>query len=428
MDFLENPLIMKSAKGLCYYDIEGKRYFDSIGGIFVASLGHCHPRIIEALRKQSEIMTFAPPLHGISDIALEFIDKLGSVAPGKLKYVKGFSGGSESVESALKFARQYYKQAGRPGKYKFISRFMGYHGSTFGAMSASGTGHRKTKFEPQMAGFLKVPNPNQLRDRFSDWDQCNRFAANLFEDSIIYEDPDTVAGIIVEPIGNTGGIITPTQEYYKILRKICDKYNVMLIFDEIITGYGKTGNMFAAQTFDVAPDIICGGKGLSSGVMPLGAMIANEDYAKAFLGKPGCNLEFAHGNTYAQNPLACAVAIAVINEISEKKLDKKAERIGKYLFAKLESLKKYGVIREVRGKGILLGVELVKDSKTNEPFDELGLALKKTALKNGLIMRIDPSWFAVAPALIAEESDIDEMFELIDKSLKDALNVVKKSK
>ncbi|HBG25987.1 MAG: hypothetical protein A2Y10_13745 [Planctomycetes bacterium GWF2_41_51] len=426
MDFLENPLVFKSAKGLYYFDIEGKKYFDAIGGIFVASLGHCHPRIIEALRKQSEIMTFAPPLHGISDVTLEFVDKLGLVAPGNLKYVKAFSGGSESVESALKFARQYFKQTGHPGKYKFISRYMGYHGSTFGAMSASGTGHRKTKFEPLMTGFPKVPNPNQLRDRFSDWQECNRFAAKLFEDVIIHEDPDTVAGIIVEPVGNTGGIITPTQEYYKILRGICDKCNVLLIFDEIITGYGKTGNMFAAQTYDVAPDIICGGKGLSSGVIPLGAMIANEDLSKAFLGKLGSNVEFAHGNTYAGNPLACAVGIAVLNEITEKQLDKKAQRIGKYLFNKLEGLKKYGVIREIRGKGILLGVELVKDLKTNEPFDELGKALKQTAIKNGLIMRIDPSWFAVAPALIAEESDIDEMYGLIEKSLKDALDSVKK--
>lgn len=424
LDFIENPLILKSAKGLYYWDVDGKKYFDAIGGIFVASLGHGHPRIIEAMRKQSEIMTFAPPLHGVADITLDFVEKLGSVTPGNLNYVKPYSGGSESTESAMKFARQYFKQTGHPGKYKFISRYQGYHGSTFGAMSASGTGTRKTKFEPQMAGFLKVPNPNQLRDRFSSWEQCNQFAARMFEDVIINEDPETVAGIIVEPIGNTGGIITPTKEYYQILREICDKYNVLLIYDEIITAYGKTGNMFAAQVYGVTPDIICGGKGLSSSVVPLGAMIAREDMAEAFLGKVEEHLEFAHGNTFAGNPLCCAVGIAVIDEIVENNLDKKAGRLGGYLFSKLETLKKYGVVREVRGKGILLGVELVKDEKTNEPFPELGNALKKTALQNGLIMRIDPSWFAVAPALVAQESDIDEMFSLIEKSLKDALDLV----
>jgi adenosylmethionine-8-amino-7-oxononanoate aminotransferase len=159
LEFIEKPLVFKSASDLYYFDTDGKRYFDAIGGIFVASLGHGHPRVIEALRKQAEIMTFAPPLHGISDVTLEFIEKLGSVTPENLDYIKPFSGGSESVESALKFARQYFKQTGHPGKYKFVSRYMGYHGSTFGAMSASGTGMRKSKFEPQMSGFLKVPNP-----------------------------------------------------------------------------------------------------------------------------------------------------------------------------------------------------------------------------------------------------------------------------
>jgi adenosylmethionine-8-amino-7-oxononanoate aminotransferase len=424
LEFIENPLVFKSASGLYYFDTDGKRYFDAIGGIFVASLGHGHPRVIEALRRQAEIMTFAPPLHGISDVTLNFIEKLGSVTPENLDYIKPFSGGSESVESAMKFARQFFKQTGHPGKYKFVSRYMGYHGSTFGAMSASGTGMRKAKFEPQMAGFLKVPNPNQLRDRFSSWDECNRFAAKMFEDVILNEDPETVAGVIVEPIGNTGGIITPTNEYYQILRDICDRHNVLLIFDEIITGFGKTGNMFAAQTYEVTPDIICSGKGLGSGVVPLGAMIARRDMGKAFLGRAADNVEFAHGNTFAGNPLACAVGSAVLDEIVEKGLDKKAAQTGEYLYSKLATLKKYGVVREVRGKGILLGVELVKDEKSNEPFPELGKALKQTAISNGLIMRIDPTWFAVAPALIAQKTDIDEMFSLIEKSLREALQKI----
>jgi adenosylmethionine-8-amino-7-oxononanoate aminotransferase len=426
LEFIENPLVFKSASGLYYVDTDGKRYFDAIGGIFVASLGHGHPRVIEALRKQAEVMTFAPPLHGISDVTLEFIEKLGQVTPKNLDYIKPFSGGSESIESAMKFARQYFKQTGYPGKYKFVSRYMGYHGSTFGAMSASGTGMRKAKFEPQMAGFLKVPNPNQMRDRFTSWEECNRFAARMFEDVIVSENPETVAGVIVEPVGNTGGIITPTQEYYQILRDICDRHNVLLIFDEIITGFGKTGNMFAAQTYEVIPDIICSGKGLGSGVVPLGAMIAKRDMGKAFLGKPADNVEFAHGNTFAGNPLACAVGTAVISEISEKGLDKKAAELGKYLYEKLVTLKQYGVVREVRGKGILLGVELLKDEKTNEPYPELGRALKQAAIQNGLIMRVDPTWFAVAPALIAKKADIDEMFGLIEKSLKDAMKKVRR--
>jgi adenosylmethionine-8-amino-7-oxononanoate aminotransferase len=418
-EFSRDPLILHRAQGLYYWDSHGRRYFDAIGGIFVATLGHGHPRLLEAMRKQMETMTFAPPLHGIADVTLDF-----SVTPGNLKYVKPFSGGSEAIEAAMKFVRQYFKQTGHPGKYKFISRYLSYHGATAGALSAGGGGARKTKFEPHMPGFLKVFPPNFYRDRFASWEECNRFAAQTVEDVIVHEDPETVAGVLVEPVGNTGGVITPTAEYFRILRDVCTRYNVILIFDEVITGFGKTGSMFAAQTFGVTPDIICCGKGLSSGVIPMAAMIAREDLAEAFWGEPDQNLQFAHGYTFAGNPLACAVGIAAIDEIVEKHLDRKARRLGDYLAARLERLKQYGVVREVRGKGILLGVELVKDTASMAPYPELGNALKKTALKNGLILRVDPSWFAVAPALIAEESDLDEMCDLIEKSLVSALDEV----
>ena len=422
--FFDNPLIVERAEGLYYWDVEGKRYFDSIGGIFVATLGHGHPRVVEAMKRQLDQLTFAPPMHGTSNVTLDFVERLGEVTPEDLNYVKPFSGGSESTEAAMKFARQYFKQTGRPGKYKFVSRYYGYHGGTFGAMGASGTGKRKTPFEPQMGGFLKVFPPTYYRDRFDSWEECNRFCAQMFEDVIVNEDPDTVAGIIVEPIGNTGGIITPTDEYFRILREICDRHDVLLIYDEVITGYGRTGAMFAAQTFGVTPDIICAGKGLSSGAMPLGAMMAREEMGEAFFGPVEAEVNFAHGHTYAGNPLACAVGMAVIDEIAEKGLAEKAGELGAYMAEKLEGLKRYGVIRQVRGKGLIRGVELVRETETMAPFPELGQALKKTALENGLIMRIDPNWFAVAPALIAERGDIDEMCELVEKSLKEALERV----
>ena len=405
-EFIETPLILEKADKLYYWDIEGKRYFDGIGGVFVASLGHRHPRLHEAVARQMERITFAPPLHGITDVALDFVEKVGSVAPGKLKFVKGFSGGSEAVEASLKFVRQYFKQTGHAGKYKVISRYFGYHGGTFGGMAASGTGPRKTKFEPQMPGFVKVFPPTHYRDRFASWEEANRFAAESIEDAIVGEDPETVAAVIVEPVGNTGGIITPTDEYFRIIRKACDRHNVVLIFDEVITGFAKTGRMFAAQTFGVTPDIICTGKGISNGVIPLGAMIAREDMADAFFGRPEANLQFAHGHTFAGNPLASALGIAVIEEMQERRLDEKAARLGDYLASRLECLKKFGVVREVRGKGVLRGVELVKDTRTMQPFPELGKALKRTALENGLIMRVDPSWFAVCPPLIAEEAQV----------------------
>lgn len=424
-DFIRNPLVLKRAEGLYYWDTEGKRYFDAIGGIFVATLGHGHPRVLGAMREQMERMTFAPPLHGIADVTLKFVEKLGSVCPGNLRYVKPFSGGSEAVESALKFTRQYFKQTGQPGKYKIISRYWSYHGGTFGGMSASGTGERKAKFEPQMPGFLKVFPPSFYRDDFSSWEEANRFAARCVDDVIVAEDPSTVAAVIVEPIGNTGGIITPTAEYFQMLRDICTRRNVLLIFDEIITGIAKTGNMFAAQTYGVTPDILCLGKGISSGAIPLAAMVAREDLAGSFHGEQTDAKFFAHGHTFAGNPLASAVGIAVLDEIEEKNYCQKAARLGEYLRKRFEWLKEMGVVREVRGKGILLGVELVRDTHTMSPFPELGNAMKRSALRNGLILRTDPSWFAVAPPLIAEESDLDEMCDLIEKSLREALKEVR---
>jgi len=414
-DFVDNPLVIDRAEGLYLWDAEGKRYFDAIGGIFVAILGHRHPRIIDAMRAQMELATFVPPLHAISNVTLDFIERIGEVTPGNLNFVKPLSGGSEAVECALKFVRQFHKQTGCPGKTKFISRYHSYHGGTFGAMAASGNGSRKAKFDPQMPGFLKVFPPSHYRDAFDSWEDANRFAAQCVEELILHEGPDTVAGVILEPIGNTGGIITPTPEYFQILRKICDRHKVSLIFDEVITGFAKTGQMFAAQTFGVTPDVICTGKGLSGGAIPLGAMIAREDMGAAFAGPAASGRNFAHGHTFAGNPLACAVGIAVIDEIVENDLCAKAERLGERLASRLACLHKLGIVREIRGKGIIRGVEFT--------VPDLGYRLKKTAIRNGIILRIDPDWFAVSPPLIAEEPDIDEMCELIEKSVKDALEM-----
>ena len=420
-EFMSNPLIVARAEGLYYWDVEGKRYFDGISGIYSTLLGHRHPRVEEAIRKQWDKLAFAPPMHGTSDVTLDFVEKLGSVTPDNLNYVKAFSGGSESMEAAIKFSRQYHKQSGDPSKYKFISRYNSYHGGTMGAMAASGMGPRKTPFEPEPAGFLKVFPPTHYRDSFSDWDECNRFAARQFEDVIIHEDPETIAGVIFEPITNTGGVITPTEEYFRIVREACDRHNVLLIYDEIITGFGRTGSMFAAHTFGVTPDIICGSKGLSSGAIPLGSMMAREDMGECFF-EEGSN--FSHGHTYAGHPLACAVGIAVVDEILESGLERNAREMGDHLASRLEGLKSLGVVREVRGRGLFRGVELVRDTTRNEPFPELGRALKRTALENGLVLRVDPSWFAVAPALIIQKGEIDELCDLVEKSLKDALDRV----
>jgi adenosylmethionine-8-amino-7-oxononanoate aminotransferase len=407
-DFLNRPLVFERADGLYVWDQDGRKYFDAIGGIFVAVLGHRHPRVIEAVRRQLDRMTFAPPLHGTTDIALDFVEKLASVTPGNLNYVKGFSGGSESVEAAMKFTRQYFKQTGRPDKHKFIGNYLSYHGSTLGAMAAGGGAHRKVKFQPEPSGYLKIPSPIQLRDRFPSWEETNRFCAGLYEDVIVSEGPDTIAGVILEPVCNTGGMVTPTAEYFAMIRDICTRHDVLLIFDEVLTGFGKTGDMFAAQTY--------------------GVMMAREDLADCFHGPLASSVQFQHGHTFAGNPLAAAAAIATIDELVEGDYAARARRLGDRLRNRLEGLRSTGVVREVRGLGVLLAVELVQDAATNEPFPadrKLGDALRMAALDNGLILRIDPDWFAVCPPLIAEESDIDDLADRIERSLEQALVTVR---
>ena len=426
-DFLTRPLVFDRAEGLYVWDQNGRKYFDAIGGIFVAVLGHRHARVIEAMRRQMDRITFAPPLHGTTDAALDFVEKLGSVTPGNLNYIKGFSGGSESIEAAMKFTRQYFKQTGHPDKYKFISNYLSFHGSTLAALAAGGGAQRKAKFQPEVPGYLKVPSPIQLRDRFSSWEETNRFCAQLYEDVIVSESPDTIAGVILEPICNTGGMVTPTAEYLSMIREICTRHNVLLIFDEVLTGFAKTGDMFAAQTYGVTPDILCGGKGLATGVIPVGAMMVREDLADCFYGPLESNVQFQHGNTFAGNPLAAAAASATIDELVAGDYPAKARRLGDRLRTRLEGLKATGVVREVRGLGVLLAVELVQDAATNEPFPvgrKLGEALRGPALDNGLILRIDPDWFAVCPPLIAEESDIDDLGDRIQRSLEQAMAIV----
>ena len=277
-----------------------------------------------------------------------------------------------------------------------------------------------------MPGFVKVFSPIQLRDWFPSWEEANRFAAHLVEQTIVNENPDSVAAVLIEPICNTAGIVAPTEEYLRAVRDACTRHNVLLIFDEVLTGFGRTGDMFAAQTLGVTPDIICSGKGLSGGVIPIGAMMAREGLGDAFYGPVEADIQFAHGHTLPGNPLAAAAGIAVIDELTTRGLPLKARVLGAHLRSRLEGLKKLGVVREVRGRGLLLGVELVEDAATNRPWPEgrkLGEALKKTALRNGLIMRIDPDWFAVSPPLIVGESDLDELVGLIEKSVRQAMDM-----
>src|SRR4051794_17039354 len=338
-EWSKHPLIMARADGVHYWDVHGNRYLDALSGIYVASVGHNTRRGIEQTRRHLAPPPSPPPMHGTNPVAVQLANLLAEVAPGDLSAVKFQCGGSEVTEAAIKLARQYHRLTGNPGKYKVISRYLSWHGSTLGSLSASGLKSRKTVNEPLAPGFLHVFPPTCYRCPFGKtYPTCDITCATLINDVIEMEDPDTVAAIMVEPIGHTGGIIDPPPEYLPILREVCDRYNVLLIFDEIITGIGRTGNLFAAETFGVTPDVICTAKGLSGGYAPLSAMICTRQIADVFWGPVATNPGFVEGHTFEGNPISCTAGIAVLREILDNDLCGNARRMGDRLHAGFERL------------------------------------------------------------------------------------------
>jgi adenosylmethionine-8-amino-7-oxononanoate aminotransferase len=426
-EWSKHPLIMARADGVCYWDVSGKRYLDALSGIYVVSVGHNNRRIIEAIHKQLDTLHFSPPMHGTNPVAVQLANLLAELAPGDLSAVKFQCGGSEVTEAAIKLARQYHRLTGSPGKYKIISRYLSWHGSTLGSLSASGLKSRKTVNEPLAPGFLHVFPPTCYRCPFGkNYPDCGITCATIVESVLDMEDPATVAAILVEPIGHTGGIIDPPPEYLPILRDICDRHNVLLIFDEIITGVGRTGNLFAAETFGVVPDVLCTAKGLSGGYAPLSAMICRQPIADAFWGPLAENAGFVEGHTFEGNPLSCAAGLAVLREILSRDLCGNARKQGERLRAGFERLaKKHGIIGDIRGKGLLQGIEFVRNPKTKEPFPQdvaFGLRVGRRALDNGLLCRFDPHWLAFGPPLVVTSEQIDEMVELLDRSIGEVLS------
>src|SRR5205807_5484062 len=335
-------------------------------------------------------------------------------------------GGSEVTEAALKLARQYHKRTGSPGKYKIIGRYLSWHGSTMGSLSASGLKSRKTVNEPLAPGFLHVFPPTCYRCPFGkNYPECGITCATIVNDVIEMEDPATVAAILVEPIGHTGGIIDPPEEYLPLLREICDRHNVLLIFDEIITGIRRTARMFAAETFGVTPDILCVGKGLGGGYAPLSAMICRKQIGDAFWGSIAKNPGFVEGHTFEGNPISCAAGLAVLQEILERDLCGNARTQGARLRTGLEKLaKKHGVIGDIRGKGLFQGIEFVRNPATREPFSArlaFGVQVGRRALENGLLCRFDPNWIALGPPLVSTAAQIDEMVAILDQSIGETL-------
>ncbi|MBX3441367.1 MAG: aspartate aminotransferase family protein [Planctomyces sp.] len=430
-EWSRDPLVMARADGVHYWDIHGRRYLDALSGIYVVSVGHNNRRVIEAMRQQLDVLHFSPPMHGTNPVAVRLANLLAEVSPGDLNTCKFECGGAEVTEAAIKLARQYHRLTGHPGKYKIVSRYQSWHGSTMGSLAASGLKSRKTVNEPLPAGFLHALPPTCYRCPYGkryDGGACGITCADVIEQMIDLEDPETVAAIMVEPIGHTGGVIDPPPEYLPLLREYCDRHNVLLIFDEIITGAGRTGRMFAAETFGVTPDVLCTGKGLSGGFAPISAMIVRRPIADVFWGPIETNPGFVEGHTNEGHPVACAAAIAVLQEILERDLCANARQQGDRLRAGFERLAaKFDCIGDIRGKGLLQAIEFVEDREGRRSFPKsvnFGVRVGRRALAHGLLCRFDPNWIAFGPPLISTAEQIDEMLAILERSLAETLDEV----
>ncbi|MCB1331136.1 MAG: aspartate aminotransferase family protein, partial [Maritimibacter sp.] len=355
------------AEGIYMWDRAGKRYIDGTSGAMVSNIGHSNPRVLAKMKAQMDRSTFGYRLHFRTEPSENLATKISQMMPEGLDRVFFVSGGSEAVESAIKLARQYKMTQGEASRWKVISRYPSYHGCTLGALDLTGYDPLREPFSPMMRGMPKIPAPATYldRDNLTEEERGIKYA-EMLRDRIVAEGPDTVLAFLMEPIGgaSTGALVAP-DSYYGRIREICDEFGILLIYDEVMTGVGRTGAFIAADHWGITPDIVALSKGLGSGYAPLGAAVAGRRIVDPVLDSGG----FLHGYTYSGNPLACSAGLAVLEELEEQNLIANAAAMGDVLLARLRGLKdRYPFIGDVRGKGLLTAFEFVSDRDTMEPL------------------------------------------------------------
>jgi len=413
------------------WDKSGKRYLDGSSGAMVSNIGHSNPNVLAAMRRQMEKSTFGYRLHFETESSENLARKLDELSPEGLERVFFVSGGSEAVESTIKLARQYANAIGESQRWKVISRSPSYHGCTLGALALTGYTPLSAPFEPMMRMMPKVPAPRAYLDGLDADDVATgEHYADMLEACIQAEGAESVLAFMVEPIGGAStGALVPPAGYMQRIREICERHGVLLIHDEVMTGGGRTGRYFGAEHWDVAPDLIALSKGLGAGYVPLGAMIAHRRIVETVLNAGG----FAHGFTYAGNPLACAAGLAVIEEIESQGLLGKATSMGELLERRLYGLmERFPFIGDVRGKGLLLAFELVSNRDTMDPLPAALNAHEKLvnlAYERGLIIYsrrtrdgIEGDHILVCPPMIVTAAQIDEIIDKLTASLEDLAN------
>ena len=420
------PVIVRG-EGIYLYDDAGKRYIDGSAGATNVILGHGSRRIAEAMAQQAETLAYVFSTQFANQPALELADRIASIAPGDLNHVYFVSGGSEGNESALKMVRQYHQQRGNPNKRQVIARWRSYHGATLGALSLTGMPWLRRNFDSWLLPFPHIATCYPYRCPFQGCEgKCNLACADDLERTILETGPENVAAFIAEPVGMAGvAASTPPSDYYPRIREICDRHDILFIVDEVISGFGRTGRFFAIEHWDVLPDMIVFGKGASSGYCPLGGVLFRDKIRDAIT---ETGEAFPHIFTYVNNPVAARAGLEVLDIIDEENLVEHVSEIGDYLFERAEALNRHPIVGEMRGRGLLFGLELVKDRVTKEPLPasaEVQKRLQRIFMQKGLSCITAGSsaeWksgddLRLAPPFTITREQIDEIVRILGEGL-----------
>ncbi|MFD3446023.1 aspartate aminotransferase family protein [Microbacteriaceae bacterium 4G12] len=420
-----STMIAEKAEGCWVTDANGERYLDAMSGLWCVNVGYGRTELAEAAYEQLKKLAYFP-LTQTHAPAIKLAEKLNEWLGGD--YVIFFSNsGSEANETAFKIARQYYQQKGEPHRYKILSRYRAYHGNTMGALAATGQAQRKYKYEPLAPGFLHVSPPDLYR--MNDGDKINASELECVKEidrMMTWELSETIAAMIMEPIITGGGILLPPDGYMKAVKEVCEKHGALLICDEVICGFGRTGKAFGFMNYDVKPDIITMAKGITSAYLPLSATAVKREIYEAFQGTDEYDF-FRHINTFGGNPAACALALKNLEIMEQEKLVQRSAEMGEALLAQLKSmLQNHPYVGDVRGKGLLIGIELVKDKTTKEPLEtekvnEVMTVCKKNGViigKNGTTVAGYNNILALAPPLILTEEEMTLLAQTVANAIK----------
>jgi adenosylmethionine-8-amino-7-oxononanoate aminotransferase len=411
-------------EGSYLFDADGNRIIDGLSSLWNVSAGHSRKELADAAYKQMNELAFASSYAGGSNKpAIELAERLSTIAYPSINNFYFTSGGGESTDSNIKLARYYWKVKGKPEKTKVISRIWGYHGVTFAAMCATGIKGYWPMFEPMIPGFSHIPTPDPYHYPMpEDGSSQGIAAANELEKEILKQGPETVSMFIAEPVQGAGGVIVAQDDYFGRIREICDQYDVLLVSDEVITGFGRTGKMFGLEHYGIEPDLMQFAKSITSGALPLGGIGISDDISETIRSS---DKPWMHAYTYSGHPTTCAVALATLDIVEKEDLPGQAATKGEAMLTKYkEALESHPHVGNIRGKGMMHGIEIVKDKSTKEWFEPefgLGAKLTKAMLNRGLYTRVRSEVICSAPPLSSDQSTLDNMVEIVHDSIIEVL-------